>query len=753
MNTRNEILAPASTFDTVAAAFKAGADAIYIGGELFGARAYADNPDKDNLNHIIDYAHILEKKVYLTVNTLLKNNELKEKLYNYLLPYYENGLDAVIVQDLGVFDFVRKVFPDLDVHCSTQMLITGVDSAKMFKEMGATRIVTARELSLNEIKEIHDNIDIEIESFIHGAMCYSYSGMCLFSSMIGGRSGNRGRCAGPCRQPYEVFKNQENWKNSRKIRNSNIEYSRLNDKSSLYALSLKDMNTLEILPEIIESGVYSLKIEGRMKSAEYCAGVVSTYRKYLDKYYEFGKEKYKIDKKDYKNLYDLYSRSGSLTGYYKCHNDKNMISVSKPAYKTGNEEYVEYLNNKYCKEPLKKNLTAKLLIKTGCPLEIEVSDCVSSKKVIGEVVEAAQKRAVTKEDIFKQINKTGDSFVKFENIFIDIEGDNFIPVSKLNDIRREAIDKYISDNILNAYRRTAEKEIEVNNLFDKNIEYKNDQLSNSKMISVQISSLEQLEKIINAEEVKDKLDYFYIATDQMKIEEVVYAVKKMKSVNKEFAIILPYIFRNNAKNYLKNLLEQLYLELNLKKEDILFMVRNVDELGYVKELKLNFMVDSTLYAFNNNSKSFFYGLGAKRVTMPHELNYKELKAIVDCEDEVCIYGYIPLMISAGCVNKYFDKCDYYSKNIRIRDRLGADFDVANCCNFCYNIVYNNLPLSLLGNSKKVNMLNNKWLRINLTKESGKQAKFIIEKCIDVYVKGEDFEFDKYTRGHFNRGVE
>ena len=339
---KNEILAPAGSIESLYAAVNAGADAVYTGGSKFGARAYADNFDNIELLKAIDYIHLHDRKIYLTVNTLLKNDEIKNDLYNYFLPIYENGLDAVLVQDMGVLKFIRENFPDVEIHASTQMAVTSRYAAQYLKSLGATRVVPARELTLMDLKDIHDNVDIEIESFIHGAMCYCYSGMCLFSSMIGGRSGNRGRCAGPCRQPYEVYKNN----------------TRLNNKSNMYALSLRDMNTLDILPEIIESGVYSLKIEGRMKSPEYVAGTVSIYRKYLDLYNEFGKDNYSIEESDRKNLAGLYSRSGSTSGYYKNYNSKTMVSYNKPAYNSTDNGFVEKINREYTDSIKKINLDA-----------------------------------------------------------------------------------------------------------------------------------------------------------------------------------------------------------------------------------------------------------------------------------------------------------------------------------------------------------------------------------------------------------
>ena len=261
-----ELLAPAGSAETARAAILAGADAVYIGGTRFGARAYADNPMQDELLDLLDYFHLREKKLYLTINTLLKEQEITQELYTYLAPLYAAGLDAVIVQDPGVMQFVLREFPDMAVHASTQMTITGPSGARMLEKCGVTRVVTARELSLDEISAIRKATHLEIESFVHGALCYCYSGRCLFSSMLGGRSGNRGRCAQPCRLPYEV------WQDGKKL--SRPEES--------YVLSPKDMCTIALLPEILAAGVTSLKIEGRMKKPEYTAGVVSVYRKYLD---------------------------------------------------------------------------------------------------------------------------------------------------------------------------------------------------------------------------------------------------------------------------------------------------------------------------------------------------------------------------------------------------------------------------------------------------------------------------------------
>ena len=330
-NKKAELLSPASTFESVRAAFNAGADAVYIGGQKFGARAYADNMNNDELLSAIDYAHLMNKKLYMTVNTLLKNQEIENQLYDYLLPYYERGLDAVIVQDMGVFNFIRQYFPFLPIHASTQMAITGEYTPVRFEKMNIERIVTARELSLKEIKNIHDKApNIEIESFVHGALCMGYSGMCFFSSSLGERSGNRGRCAQSCRLNYNLCDKNGKKDNSMK------------DKD--YCLSPKDLCTIDFLPQIIEAGVYSLKIEGRMKRAEYTAGVTEIYRKYLDMYLNDNNADYKVSDEDRIKLMDLYNRGGFTKGYYNKRNGADMMSSERPNHYgvfAGNASYTK----------------------------------------------------------------------------------------------------------------------------------------------------------------------------------------------------------------------------------------------------------------------------------------------------------------------------------------------------------------------------------------------------------------------------
>ncbi len=727
---QTEILSPAGSIQALYAGIRAGADAVYIGGGKFGARAYAENPEEALLLEAIDYVHLHEKKIYLTVNTLLKNPEVEEQLYDYLAKYYEYGLDAVIVQDFGVFRFIRENFPKLDIHASTQLMITGPEGAALLKEMGATRIVTAREISLKEIKEIHENVDIEIESFVHGAMCYSYSGQCLFSSILGGRSGNRGKCAGPCRQPYAVYENGR----------------RRNDEDSRYVLSLRDMNTLAILPHILHAGVCSLKIEGRMKSPEYAAGTVELYRKYVEQYhsfscYEEALQRFNVRKEDLEKLAGLYSRSGSGTGYYTIHNSKSMVSVQKPAYYTDCEQYVSELTEKYCNIPKKYDCNVKVELYCGKPGKIIISDRLgNSATATGDTVSGAKNRPMGIGDIRKQISKTGNTFFRFTDIEIETEGDIFIPVRQLNELRRNGIETF-RRILLKKYRRTLQKEIK-----DQTAEKKSGLPTVAGTdINCQIVSEEQLLAVTGNPQVTEVT----ISCDFFQPLELSAHIDTLIKANKKIIVAMPFVFREKALRYFDTVLPL------LQGKQIIFMVRNADEIGYLRRKGIyRFYTDYSVYAFNRSAAETLSELGAGRITLPYELNYKELRNYSVPNAELIVYGRIPLMISANCLNRTTGSCDGKEKTLILRDRLEKDFPVVNVCNYCYNIIYNNLPLSLLGVSQKVKQLNLQSVRLSFTTENGRETGEILEQYCSAFRNDNEIMEEKpYTRGHFNRGVE
>ena len=457
MKKKVEILAPAGSFDSMKAAVAAGADAVYMGGSRFGARAYAENPDEMGMLEAINYVHLHGRQLYMTVNTLVKEDEMDD-LYDYLLPYYQAGLDAVIVQDMGVFSYIREHFPDLPVHASTQMTITGPEGAALMTRMGAVRIVTARELSLEEIRRIYQETGVEIESFVHGALCYCYSGQCLFSSLIGGRSGNRGRCAQTCRLPFDVLRRlDENNPNENKKQKK--ENGVLNPGDSKYVLSLKDLCTLDILPDILEAGVYSLKIEGRMKSPRYTAGVVRLYRKYVDLYLKNGRRGYRVDPKDRKELLDLFDRGGQTLGYYTEHNGRDMVVChEKPAFRQENRELYQYLDKTYVEAEVKEPVQGVARVCEGEPLQLtlQYEDPLTGESRmaggIGAVVQTAVKQPMSKERIEKQLGKTGNTPYYFENLEVETGGSPFVPVQELNELRRSAFEQ-LTEEILRPYRR------------------------------------------------------------------------------------------------------------------------------------------------------------------------------------------------------------------------------------------------------------------------------------------------------------
>ncbi len=413
---RAELLAPAGTPGCFYAAVNAGADAVYAGLKKFGARSFAGNFTIPEFTEAIDHAHLFNKKLYLTLNILMRDAELDE-VDDCIRPLYKAGLDGVIVQDIGLISHIIREYPLLEVHVSTQSFITGVYGAALLKKMGAHRVVPARELSVGEIRDIREKADIEVECFIHGAMCYSYSGMCLMSSFLGGRSGNRGSCAGPCRQPYN---------------------------GGDYILSMKDLCVIKDLSALLEAGVDSLKIEGRMKSKEYVYNVTGIYREFLDDYYDKGIRE--PSEKKVRELFSLYSRSGLNSGYLFKHNGADMITRQRGSYVTGIPEDREY-------PEIKLPVSCEGVFKKGEAAVLRLSYGRHSAECFGSVSEEAKSRPLSLKEIEKQLKKTGNSPFSFEKLKITADSDIFIPLSQINELRRKTIEA-LKEDILNEYRRS-----------------------------------------------------------------------------------------------------------------------------------------------------------------------------------------------------------------------------------------------------------------------------------------------------------
>ena len=735
-----ELLAPAGSYEGLQAVVKAGADAVYIGGSMFGARAYANNPQQEEMLEAIDYAHIHGKQIYLTVNTLLKNKELYGQLYDYLAPYYQQGIDAVIVQDLGVLSFLKKEFPNLPIHASTQMAVTGAKGAGLLKEAGVSRIVTARELSLKEIHEIYQETGIEIESFVHGALCYCYSGMCLFSSMLGGRSGNRGRCAQPCRLPYTAYKGKQ----------------QISQEEQSYLLSPKDMCTVDILPEILQAGVYSLKIEGRMKRPEYAAGVTAIYRKYLD-LYEKNPKNYEITTEDRQMLLDLYQRDGFNQGYYHFHNGKEMMAVvnqkeqnkkQKIAGKR-NEALFEKLKKEYLDTKKQEKINGNFILFANSPAILDLDFQDIHVQVMGDTVEEAVKRPLSADRVEKQMRKTGQTPFVFDTLEIMTDEAGFLPMQSINELRRKGLEE-LQRELLKKYRRALPEKTE-------NSRAKNDEVFlRNPVFYASVETKEQLEAAMEEKAIQGVYCHISMFEKKQLWKKVFETMYQVHEKGKEFYLALPYMLRDGQ------LADEEQEVLKIAEQCEGFLVRNMEELGYLSKLGLlqKAVTDYSVYAFNDNAKNMLDDWGVLRTTVPLELNGKEIHARDNRNSEMIIYGHYPMMISAQCIKKTCGKCDKNSSFVRLKDRYGKYFPTRTFCDFCYNVIYNSVPTGLLEEAPQILGEGFASLRLNFTDETKEEVKNLLDIFIGTYrqenknvKKKNPKEMPEFTKGHFKRGVE
>ena len=738
---KTELLAPAGSLDSLKAAVNAGADAVYIGGTRFGARAYADNLTEEEMKWAIDYAHLHGVSLYMTINTLLKDQELEEALYDYVRPYYEHGLDAVIVQDFGVLKALSEWFPDLPLHVSTQMTVTGAEGFDFLKDFpNVTRIVTSRELSMEELQNIRNTTEFEIESFIHGALCYCYSGQCLFSSMIGGRSGNRGRCAQPCRLPYDVLEHGK----------------RISEENEKYILSPKDMNTLELLPQILDMGIDSLKIEGRMKRPEYTAGVVSIYRKYIDRYMESDGKDRKIHKKDLADLEELFRKRGYSQGFYVQHNGRNMMALSAPSNEKEESDrsvYMDMLYEKYVNAQKQEKIKGILEVSTENPMKMLLQWGQVEVEVYGQTAMIPKNRAMMAEDFEKQLRKTGNTPFVFEDLKVFIQGDVFVPNGAINELRRNALEQ-LEQVVTSKYRR---KEIERPERVK--ISKPDAEIIWEPVFHVSVETNEQLDAAI-ASKLPQSI---YVDSSLMSMDTLASFCESEKGQKlleeKEIYYILPPVFRmKTVERYTKE-----YKEL----KKILwtgFVVKNLEGYQWLCNMKNEkpVILDANLYTFNKKSKDFWREQpNVVLDTLPVELNFKELQKR-GCENsELIVYGHLPMMTSAGCVYKSLKRCrkgdgrpfcpqDYY----QLKDRKNMKFAVKPVCEECYNIIYNSQPLSLLNMRAQVAALKPASVRLMFTLENSAQTKKVLESFEKNYCENLPVEdFSDFTRGHFKRGVE
>ena len=702
-----ELLAPAGNLEIFKGVIESGADAVYVGGSMFGARAYANNFTEEELLEAIDFAHLRGVKVYLTVNTLIKNSEFS-KLYDYLLPYYKRGLDAVIVQDIGVVKAIHEYFPSMEIHTSTQMTVTGADGVRFLSQFGVTRVVMAREVSLAEMKRIHEETGMELEAFVHGALCYSYSGQCLFSSILGGRSGNRGRCAQPCRLPYTV-----------------------EGKKDEYILSLKDMCGIKALDKLHDAGVYSLKIEGRMKQLEYACGVVKYYRSYID-------SKKPVSDADYDRIKALGNRYGFTDRYYFDHNGSDMVTYVKP----------NFVSNAAEPSPEKRKLSieGELVLREGEPGSLTVKRGDVTYKASIEPVSAALKAPLDKKAAIDRINKTGDTDFEFSHIKAQIGENVFVPNGALNKLRRDAISG-LCDKLLKKYYRNDARYADISSMCElpehvvKSDAAHEDGAVNAKDYTTICSCMTraQLDTLISY----DCFDVFYLDFDMYDrktlIQQFADDVKSLTKRNKKVYLMLPTIFRADSSDYFVSIAKELD---TVSFEG--FVVKNYEELYLTENLFTGkkVILDHNMYTFNDVSKSVFFEHGVSGDTVPLELNSREIMHRNNIGSQMIVYGYYPLMTTANCVHKNTKGCDKKQKLIYLKDRYNKSFAVCNNCKECYNTIYNSLPTMLTKNISKLKEAGIRSFRYSFTIETPKQIKAVM-----------DDKVAEYTNGHYKRGVE
>ena len=788
MTKKVEILAPAGSYESMKAAINAGADAVYIGGSRFGARAYADNLTEDKLLEAIDEVHLHGKKIYLTINTLLKEKELKNELYDYLLPYYKQGVDAVIVQDIGVLQFVKEHFPDLPIHASTQMTITNLLGAKFLERLGVERVVTARELQLEEIADIAKHTNLEIESFVHGALCYCYSGQCLYSSLIGGRSGNRGQCAQPCRLPYRVGDERQN----------------------KYVLSLKDICTLEHIPELVETGIHSFKIEGRMKKPEYVALVTAMYRKYLDLYLEKGKAGYAVDPKDLEMLMDLYNRGGFHGGYYYTKNGKEMISLSRPNHagvpalkvasvngrnvtlramvdirrgdvielgdgpdnitfgndvkqgdttkvfvskkqgiakdqilrRVRNEKLLEEIRERFLTREKKQKVSGKLFLSVGEVSRLVLSHEEFSVVATGAPAQEAISHPMEKERIEKQMRKTGNTPFEFEQLEIKLDGNLFLPMQDLNELRRNGLQALYRE-MVSVYRRKEVETLKFQGVTGEKPE--------KQPLYVYVEELEQLQEVLSFEAVSR----IYLDCNALKRiwenRQALDWTNQAHKSGKEIYVAMPHIFR---KDTIREFDSGYQFFLDAGWDGVL--IRNYEsyeflmERGYDKPI----VTDYNLYVFNQYAKRFWSKEKVESTTASVELHASELQSIGLEQSELIVYGYLPMMVSAQCVRRTTSGCKREKGRLVLKDRYQKNFVVKNHCDYCYNMIYNTAPLVLTDQKDEVFKLLPKALRMHFTIEERSEVRRMLSLYERVFIKGESYEAVdiEFTRGHFKRGI-
>lgn len=797
-----ELLAPVGSQEALYAAIQNGANAIYLSGKLFNARQYASNFDLDELRKAVSYAHLRNVKVYITVNTLVDDNEIND-IIDYTKFLYEIDVDGIIVQDLGYASIIRKIFPDLDIHASTQMTINNLDGVEFLKKIGFKRVVLARETPLEEIKYISSNTDIELEAFVHGALCVSYSGQCLMSSLIGGRSGNRGTCAQPCRMKYSIVDKDGNL---------------LKDWDKQHLLSPKDLNTLDDIEALINSGILSFKIEGRMKRPEYVAIVVKNYRKAIDNgkfslteedkkdvtqifnrgftkgltLGDFGKEFISKDRPDNRGLllgkviradkYKIYVlldedvaqgdglefllKSGEYKGMKAPFDAKKgtTIHLDKPGYiekdtnvyKTSSNKLFKEAKSSYIDKEIKYPIDMEIEIKIGHKPKLVVIYGNNIIEVcIDKVVESSQKISIKKDKIVEQLSKLGDTTYEINNINMDIDEGAFLPLSILNQLRRDAISE-LDSRVGSFNKRIKMDELEYIRVKSKFFKFTNKKDIANKKLTIKVKNINQFNQLD-----MDKVDRVYLGF----YENLDLAVNKAKDSG-----IQVYLWTDKIlyKKDLKNL-EQI---LKSTKDFDGISVSNIGTLEFVKNrFDLNIHGDIGLNIFNSYTVDYLKYLNLNSMTLSPELNLQQIRKIVDNVGgslEGLVYGYLPLMITKncpmavvkGCKNDLECKICKYTKGYGLKDRMGVTFKMDR--NESFSTIYNSVPLMVLDSLDAITNAGIDMVRLDFNNETKYISRlqsvfydYLNKKIDENKVKGfmDEFKQETYiTNGHYFRGI-
>lgn len=807
ISVKPELLSPCGNMDCVKAAVNNGADAIYIGGKQFSARQYAGNFGISEITEVCDYCHLRDVKVYVTVNTIYKDKEINE-LLKFVSSLYEAGVDALIMQDVGAAEIIRKNFPLMPLHASTQLTANSMEDVLSLEKAGFERVVLSRELALGEIKEIVEKTGVPVETFIHGALCISYSGQCIMSSMLGGRSGNRGRCAQTCRLPFSFYGGYK------KIKEGHL-------------LSTKDIETITILPQIIESGVSSLKIEGRMKSAEYVAGVTKIYRKYIDMYFE-KHENYAVEDKDLKILTQLFNRGGFSEGYYNTHSGLDMMSIERPKswglkagivdtydrkysrvsirtrepllpgdgieiwtqtephagsninkasrpgevismiikgdiskndviYKTHDKALYDELARTYQKDTRTKDVYGDFTAFSGKEMTFKLWDLKgNSFFVTGDIVQEASNQPMSSDKIKQQLSKMGGTPFSAADININCGENIYIPVSSLNDIRRRAVEELTKKIVLSGRR----KHVDITNKSVSN----NAPNKMSKKINVQVNNMLQFEAAVS----NDGINIIYFEAGKELEENLNNIINSCHRNGIKLYAALPRIYRENVKDIYASLMEK------LKNSNVDgFLVRSSGQFDEMKELGKPVVVDYGLNVYNTQDVNYWNGKGADMICISPELNLQEIRSMANETCEMIIYGHLPLMTTHQCPIGNYDGsknnhryCEkrFTTEEYYLKDRKGEVFYILPDCNQCVCSILNGKPLFTLKFYDEVAQSPTTYGRLIFTKETAAETDKIISAYIDVNNNPEKHSLkakrlitemgDKgSTKGHYFRGIE